>query len=148
MSESCSGVGSCGGMFGGGISGSGTLSLCFLICVLIACLTTVPWGVSAQNTVDASMATLCSAGVPSTSNASLISRHFVSAVPFTKSAAFVPSRFSSANSRQYRCHDHLCCTHIAPLFSACYLYAETTAVRYAYGTMRIDTRYRENAMRI
>ena len=36
--------------------------------------------------------------VPSTSNASLISRHFVSAVPFTKSAAFVPSRFSSANS--------------------------------------------------
>ena len=51
---------------GGMISGSGIVSLCFLMAALIACLTTTPWGVSAQNTVDASMATLCSGGVPST----------------------------------------------------------------------------------
>ncbi len=48
--------------------------------------------------VNLSMATLCSAGVPSTSNASSMSRHTVSAIPLTKSLAFVPSRFSSGNS--------------------------------------------------
>ena len=38
-------------------------------------------------------------GVPSsTSNASSMSRHTVSAIPLTKSLAFVPSRFSSGNS--------------------------------------------------
>ena len=39
--------------------------------------------------VNLSMATLCSAGVPSTSNASSMSRHTVSAIPLTKSLAFV-----------------------------------------------------------
>ena len=44
------------------------------------------------------MATLCSGGVPSTSNASSMSRHTVSAAPLTKSLAFVPSRFPSGDS--------------------------------------------------
>ena len=48
--------------------------------------------------VNLSMATLCSAGVPSTSNASSMSRHTVSAIPLTKSLAFVPSRLFSGNS--------------------------------------------------
>ena len=48
--------------------------------------------------VNLSMATLCSAGVPSTSNASSMSRHTVSAAPLTKSLAFVPSRFPSGDS--------------------------------------------------